>query len=461
MKKLLVVLAIACVAVSCSGKRYREIDLPSTYYNDDTISLQVEIPFFSNVSDGLFGLIRLYDSVHPDIKVQAAVQSDLQMQDELKKDFSTGEFPDIFAARPSAFIDKLIRDDRLMELGSVFLENRDWYAGFLYKPLWIPVRYDGRTYGLPVLVDYGCMVINKEAFPSPQVYPQSLDDLYEIALRLVGKKYVLFRVETPGEMRQLIASLMVVYNRGINRASSTADLKASFIKSVGFLRSLAKINALEIGSLIQNSLYSPTDREEALALVQDVSDRYFQNGDRYDYAPYPAVVSGGDRYVVFSPGPLTIYVSRDPLRSTAETEYILDFLEFITWKGSIIYHNNSEYLINIKTDPLDSDKLFGSPEIARQYSALLKEGESDVERLFLEDFRITASERNGGDFQFNPGLIRMLEDTEMMSLPPEYFFSAMLDPGFGLGAAELVLNTNDPGGWWDSMFSFHGAADDK
>lgn len=452
MKLYTILIFIVILLFSCSKTRYTEISLPAEYYIQNRIDISVVIADVDYYKQKLQELIRIYNSLNPDLYFDVTLVKLEDFDNYLYKKFSLGDFPDLFFCPPTEFFQQLVLQNRILDVTQVLYFDTELLSQFVYPQVQSSLTIDQKVYGLGLVFEYGCMVINQDAIPDSMPEIITLNHLYLLAGKLRNSDYALFNLKSFEDLKALINALLIIYNGPIRFSEpltieGNQKMRESFTKAVLFLRKLYKEDLLQINHFIPNAPYTLKKKEGAVAFISAETDKFNSSDGKYVYRTYPSENIKKPRGILFSAGSISSFISSSENRTIWEISSLLDLSRFISFYFTLDPFSPSPLNLFSHEDA-DFEIIGYDSRLYRDfYLKLIAE-----ETLFddeLKDLKLFPEKREGRYNTVNiPDMVKLLPESEYYSMPPLSFIQNMSDPLLLQKLAVLIAGDKDPSVWW-------------
>ena len=347
MKRIRLLFLLTLVVFSCSRERYTELELSDDYYSQSSYKFKIVLPENNEIIVDFLELEKKYLTENPNAGIENLAVDENDIYAFLKSAFAAGDFPDIFAVWPSSLTDQLIKEDRIVNLNPVLYFDPEWYNAFLYGELWESVSYEGGIFGLPVLAEFGCLAADKSLI-SPDKYPDTLNDILDLARDFSGDGQPLFFTKDLEEFGTFVSSFIAIFRGPIRPGDNSPEIiRGAYVRAVGFIRELIKIGAYSPVNLLNGET---SKVRPALRFIRDIKLPGPLDADDFAYLAFPSAGPEKGRGVFFSPGALTLFIAKDPSRSREEYLALIDFARYFTYPGAGANYLGDRSLVNLSRD---------------------------------------------------------------------------------------------------------------
>ncbi len=295
---------------------------------------------------------------YPNIEVVNESMSGSDFLFKLKKDFASGNDPDVFCIWPGSDIKVLINEGKVADLTDILENDKQWKDSF-YSVRWSPTTVENRIYGLPVEVIFEALFCNMDLFEKYDIKrPANFEELKEAALKFkeVGVIPIAYNAEAEGSYlyQNIIAGIGSAEE--VEIPIKQRKVGQCYIEAMKYVKELYRIgafphNTFSLSNYERDSLFI---NKKAAMIVQ--GSWFIGNFDKEDrtveIVPFPRI-KPDEKYpkMVYGLGAGVYYMSSNAAQDEAKKSASITLMKYLTGEEAIMNFVKSTGMIsNVSTD---------------------------------------------------------------------------------------------------------------
>lgn len=199
---VLVGLMTAGLLTGCGGSKTSEGGESAPGSSSSNASTQetssgkdVEITVFHRFSDGaskqFFDEVAAsFEETHPGVKIVMTSADNANYKQEISVKLASNQSPDIYFAWSGVYAQNFANGGRALDLSSYISEDTEW-SGKIIANQFGPFTFDGKIYGIPMVMDGKTFYYNKEIFEELSLeVPETWEQFMAVLDALAGTDYI-------------------------------------------------------------------------------------------------------------------------------------------------------------------------------------------------------------------------------------------------------------------------------
>lgn len=156
---------------------------------------KAEIEIFTRFSDGASKAFfdeaaASFMEKNPNIKVVVSSADNANYKQEINVKLASNDQPDIYFAWSGVYAENFAQGGRALDLTGYINENKEWSDQIIQNQFG-PFTFDGKIYGIPIIMDGKAFYYNKDIFDELQLsVPETWEEFMEVLETLKNSKYI-------------------------------------------------------------------------------------------------------------------------------------------------------------------------------------------------------------------------------------------------------------------------------
>lgn len=156
---------------------------------------KIELSMFHRYSDGaskeFFDEVAAeFEEEHPHIKINVSSADNANYKQEINVKLASNQAPDIFFAWSGVYAENFVNGGRALDMTSYIEEDKEWSDGIIANQFG-PFTYDGKIYGIPLVMDGKTFYYNEEIFEKLGLtVPETWEEFKEVLNKISETEYI-------------------------------------------------------------------------------------------------------------------------------------------------------------------------------------------------------------------------------------------------------------------------------
>lgn len=160
-------------------------------FASETTEIEIFTRFADGASKAFFDeLAAAYTEANPNVKITVTSADNQNYKQEINVRLASNDTPDIFFAWSGVYAQNFVDGGRALDLTPYLEQDADW-ATRVMPSQWGPFTYDGKTYGVPIIMDGKTFYYNKAIFTELGLnVPENWEEFMAVLDKLAASEYI-------------------------------------------------------------------------------------------------------------------------------------------------------------------------------------------------------------------------------------------------------------------------------